>query len=187
MKRKLIVATVILVLSIFIGLAFGAVTANSNILFNITHTKTVDLTELRDALAITRGVAFANGTGANQVNTVWHDRRTLADGANETLDVNNGTLADAFGDTVVLKKLKLLYLKNNSADANLLVGGAAATQLGLFADTNDILKLRPSGVFIFIAPDINAVDVSANPDLKIAHDGSGSSSLTYDIILLGVE
>lgn len=161
--------------------------AKINVLLNITHTKDVDLNTLRDTMNLTRGVSFTDGTGANQAEVIFHDNRTLADAANETIDLQDGTLSDPFGDAVTMSKLKALYIKNNSTDANLLIGGAAATVLSLFADVTDILPLRPGGEFLITAPDANGIDVSTNADLKLAHDGTGSSSLTYDIVAIGVD
>ena len=164
-----------------------SLTAKLNLLLNIEHTKAMDLNTLRDAMNLTRGVSLANGSGANQADAVFHDTRTLADAATETLDVHDGTLVNAFGDTLTLTKLKAIYIKNNSADANLLIGGAVATQLGLFNDVSDVLKLPPGGDFFMTAPGSAGIDVSTNSDLKIAHDGTGMSSLTYDIIIVGVD
>ena len=161
--------------------------ATIKLLMRLTHTKAVDLSTLSDPLSLSRGVELTNGTGANQADTVWHDTRTLADGANETLDLHDGSLTDVFGDAVTIDELKVLYIKNNSTDANLLIGGAAATQLGLYNDVSDILKLRPGGEFLVTAPDAAGIDITTNSDLKIAHDGTGTSSLTYDIIAIGVD
>jgi hypothetical protein len=157
------------------------------IVLNITHTKAEALATLSDPVALSRQIALTDGDGANEADTLFHDQRTLADGANETLDLHDGSLADAFGDAVTLDILKVLYIKNNSADANLLIGGAAAAQLGLFADTSDVLKLPPGGQILLSAPDAAGIDCSTNAALKIAHDGTGSSSLTYDIIAVGVD
>lgn len=161
--------------------------AKLNLLLNITHTKDLDLNTPRDVINSTRGASLADGTGANQADALWHDNRTLADGANETIDLHDGTLEDAFGDAVTLDKLKAIYIKNNSTEANLFIGGAAATQLGLFADVSDVLKLPPGGDFFMSAPDANGIDVSTNSDLKLEHDGTGTASLTYDIIVIGVD
>ncbi len=161
-------------------------TAKIPIAFNITNTKDVDLSTVRDFFNDTRGKNFTDGTGANQVDTLFHDNRTLADGANETLDLADGSLSDAFGDAVAIDELKVVYIKNNSTDANLLIGAAGATSIALFGDVSDTLSLPPGGEFLFIAPDANGVDITTNADLKIEHDGTGSSSLTYDILVAGV-
>lgn len=191
MKRRTIILIAVALIFAAGITAWGSLTAKTNILFSVTHTKTLDLNTLRDVISTTRGKNFTNGTGANQANVIWHDNRTLQDpptaDANETLDVNDGTLTDAFGDAVTVAKLKAIYVKNNSADANLLIGGATATQLELFADPCDILKVRPGGEFFLTSPDATGITVGNNSDLKLAHDGTGSSSLTYDIILIGVD
>ena len=158
-----------------------------NVLLNLTHTKALDLDTLQDIIAETRGAAFTSGTGANQADIIFHDRRTLADNANETLNLyDSGSLLDAFGDAVAITRIKALYIKNNSTDANLLVGAAGATPVDLFgAAANDILKIPPGGEFVLIVPSATGIVISTNKNLKIAHDGTGVSNLTYDIIVLG--
>ena len=158
--------------------------AKINIVFDILNKQ---LDWVKDQVNATRGLTFQDGTGANQADTLWRDERTLADGASEELDLNDGSLTDAFGDAVTIDTLKAIYIKNNSSDANLLVGGAAANAIELFADSTDIKKVRPGGDFLDISPDINGIDLTTNPKLKIAHDGTGTSSLTYDIIVVGVD
>ena len=155
--------------------------------FNLSNQKALDLNTAKDIVSMSRGINFQNGTGANQANKLFHDTRPLGDAANETIDLHDGTLKDAFGDPLEIDKLKVLYIKNNSKDANLLVGGAAATQIGLFADVTDILKLPPEGDFFFSAPGDAGVDVTTNSDLKLEHDGTGSNGLTYDIVAVGVD
>jgi len=167
-------------------------TAKFGIRITINNTKALDLDTAKDYLDLDLGASFTNGEGANNANVLFHDTRTLADGADDTLDLHTGTddagnIVDAFGDAVTIDKLKALYIKNSSTDANLLIGGAAATQLGLFNDVSDIAKLPPGGEFLFIAPDATGIDISTNECLKIAHDGTGESALTYDIVVLGVD
>jgi hypothetical protein len=86
-----------------------SLTAKINIILNILHEKEIDLNTTRDAMNLTKGVAFTNGTGANQADTIFHDTRTLADGANETIVIDDGTLTDAFGDGVSIDEMKALY------------------------------------------------------------------------------
>ena len=191
MKKIMLVSAVLVAVMLSVSLLVPTVLAAQKSIItlslNIMHTKASDLNTLKDEIVLSRGLTLANGTGANQADTVFHDNRTLADGANETLDLNDGTLSDQFGDAVTLDILKTIYIKNNSSDASLLIGGAAATQLGLFADGTDILTLRPGGEFFMTAADANGIDTTTNPDLKMAHNGTGTSSLTYDIIVIGVD
>jgi len=152
-----------------------------------TDDRSEELSRLVDYLALSRGKTFSEGEGANQIDMVFHDQRDLDDGANETLDFHDGSLTNKVGISITMDKLKALYIKNGSTEASLIVGGAAATQVGLFADASDKLVLPPGGEFAFIAPGASGVDISTNSDLKLEHDGTGSSSLTYDIIVFGVD
>ena len=162
-----------------------ALTAKMILDINIAYTSAKDLATASHQISLPRGLTLTNGTGANKGDVCFDDSRTLADGANETIDLHDGTLTDSLGNAVTFDILRGIYVKNNSSDASLYIGGAAATQLGLFADTSDKLKLPPGGEFLFTAPDATGVDVTTNADLKFEHDGTGSSTLTYDIIVLG--
>lgn len=162
-----------------------ALTAQLDLTMNLTYTAAKDLSTVTDTISLSRGKTFTNGTGANKANVLFHDQRTLADGANETIDLQDGTLTDTLGTALTMDILRAIYIKNNSTDASLLIGGAVATQLGLFADTSDILTLPPGGEFFMTAPDATGIDTTTNSDLKLEHNGTGTSSLTYDIIVVG--
>jgi len=175
----------VMLISLVCLIAYASVElGTTQIQFNIRYSATSGLGTMN--LSSSRGVNFTSGTGASQVNTAWAATRTLADDVNEVLDVNDGTLKDAFGVGVTLNKIKLLYIKNNATWANLLIGGDA-NNVGLYSSSSDILKLPPTGELLYIAPDVNGLSVAVDPNLKIAHDGTGSASLTYDIIILGVQ
>ncbi|KPK71858.1 MAG: hypothetical protein AMJ84_05420 [Acidithiobacillales bacterium SM23_46] len=164
-----------------------ALTANLSLGLNIEFSKSLDLSTPKDTLSQNRGKTLNNGTGADQADTVWHDKRTLGDGENETLDFHDGSLSDPLGGALTLDELKALYIKNYSSDAGLKIGGAAANALGLFADATDILLLPPGGELLFTAPGSGGIDITTNSDLKLEHDGTGSSSLIYDIVVIGVD
>ena len=149
-----------------------------------TLTKAMDMGTAQDPLSLTRTVSLADGTGADQADRSFHDQRTLAASASEELDVA-GVLTDAFGTTVSLARVKALLVRNLSADDSLLIGGAAANALGLFADASDVLKLRPGGIFLVSASDVDGVAVGADDKLKMAHSGDTTTSLDYEIVLIG--
>ena len=149
-----------------------------------TLRKSLDLTTAQDPLNFTQTVTLTSGTGADQADQSWHDRRTLASAASEELDLS-GALADAFGDTLALARVKALYVKNLSDDDTLLIGGAAAGALGLFSDTTDRFQLRPGGIFLFTAPDAVGIPVGSNDKLKLEHSGDTTTSLDYEIVIIG--
>ena len=165
-----------------------SLTATFLMKLNIVNTKDLDLNDVLDVLTNTLGPSFTDGTGANQAQILFHDTTALADAANHEIDILDGSLTDAFGDAVTITKLKVLYIKNLSTTANLIIGGAAATQLGLFGDgASDKLHIPPLGEFFYSAPDATGLDTSVNAHLKFEHDGTGASAPGYNIIMIGVD
>jgi hypothetical protein len=167
-------------------------TCNLKVTLGATLTSPLDLSTPDDALNQNKSVVLSNGTGAESGDQTWHDRRTLTTGASETLDLY-GTLTNAFGATVQFNMIRILWIINNSTASTLQIGGAAANAFSpMFANSSDILVLRPSGatypaMVALTAPDATGYDVTSGTadQLKIAHGGENSASLTYDIILIG--
>lgn len=165
-----------------------ALSTKVTLAFDCDYTVSLNLSTPRDPLSQDRSIHLTSGTGADQADTIYHAERTLADAANETLDLYaSGSLTTPLGTALTLETLKLLYIKNTSSDASLKVGGAAATPVDLFADSSDILTLPPGGVFLFTAPNATGVDLTTNKNLKLEHDGTGSDDLVYEIIAIGVD
>lgn len=134
-----------------------------------------------------RGLTFANGTGANQADRVWSDRRTLAASASESLDLA-ATLTDPFGATLTLARVKVLLIEAAAANTNnVVIGGAASNAFtSLFGDATDKLVIRPGGFLLLAAPDATAYAVTAGTGdlLQVANSGAGSS-VTYDVTVIG--
>lgn len=161
--------------------------ASIKIGFDVQYSVAKDLSTPADRLALSRTFDLADGSGANQAQVLFSDIRTLADGANEVLDLYaSGSLLDNLGVALTLTRLKVLYLKNLSTDANLLVGGGT-TPVGVFADASDILTLPPGGIFIYTAPNATGLLLTTNKNLKLEHNGTGTSTLSYEIIVIGID
>ena len=146
-----------------------------------------ELSRLTDTLNLSRGITFTYGVGAGQVNMVFHDQRTLVDAAAETLAFNDGSLTNKVGIQITMDIVKAIYIKNTSADASLIIGAAAANQMALFGAGTHTLILPPDGEHVYIAPDVNGLDIITNDELKFEHNGVGSSDLIYDLIVMGVD
>ena len=156
-------------------------------LIDLVHYLAADLAELPAPLKIA-AQNWTYGTNANQVNIIYADTTTLADGANTTLDLYaSGSLLDIFNQALTLESLKLLYVKNNSSDATLKVGGGASNDLDIFAATSDILLIKPGGSLIFTDPSAAGIVTTTNKNLKIEHDGTGSSTMDVDVIAMGLD
>jgi hypothetical protein len=130
---------------------------------------------------------FADGSGANQANKLWSDTRTINASSNEAIDLA-GVLTDAFGAGVSFTKVRALLVKASAANVNdVLVGGAAANQfLSMFGDATDVVKVKPGGCMLLVAPDANGYAAAAGTadQLKIANSGAGTG-VTYDILIIG--
>jgi len=156
--------------------------------FNCRFTTARDLSTTVDPLNIDRSITWTDGDAADKADMIFHDTRSLADGANEELDLYaSGSLTDPHGGALTIEKLKLVYLYNTSSDATLLVGAATANQVNLFSDGSDILEIPPGGKFLWTAPGAAGLDVTTDKFLKLEHDGTGSSALEYEIILIGCD
>ena len=131
-------------------------------------------------------IEWAFGTAAAQANQVWEDRRTLAAGASENLDLQGGTETSGYGQTLTLSKLLGIWIHITSSNGGpLLIGGAAANAFdALFGDASD--KLRVRKLFIDCTDDATGYAVDASDVLKIENE-DGSNPVDFDIILLGID
>lgn len=132
--------------------------------------------------------AFANGTGADQANQVWSDERSLADDGTEDIDLA-GALTDAFGDTITFTGIKGILIQNQSADAGLEVKPKATNGwLGPFADASDQITIPAGGQWLMTNPSAAgwAVTASTGDLLTLTHDGTGTSALSYKIVIVGI-
>jgi len=129
---------------------------------------------------------FSDGTGGDQAKKIWTDTRTLTASSSENLDLA-GVLVDAFGVTLTFTKVKALIVTAAAANTNdVLVGGHASGVL-FFANANDIVKVRPGGMFALVSPDSTgyAVTASTGDMLTVANSAAGTA-VTYTIIIIGV-
>lgn len=154
-----------------------------------TGTLAFDLDTADDPLAKDYTQLLSSGTGANQASNMFHDQRTITASSSENLDLS-GVLTNVFGVTLAFTKIKALIIRAAAANVNdVLVGGAASfAWVGMLSDVTDIIKVKPGGTLIWIAPDANggAVVAATGDILKVANSGSGTS-VVYDIIIIGTD
>ncbi|OHB65758.1 MAG: hypothetical protein A2Y76_01655 [Planctomycetes bacterium RBG_13_60_9] len=167
-----------------------ACTGKISVSITLAQTNELDLSTPTDSVSKTYSRTLASGTAADQVDLIWHDSRSLTNGATESLALNDASLTGAFG-TITFDKVKGICIANTSTENGLKIGGAAANQLGLFSDTTDILILpaasatnKPS-IFLFEAPAAVGIATTTNDELKFASTGTTTNTLTYEIIIWG--
>jgi hypothetical protein len=123
-------------------------------------------------------ISFTQGTGANQIDTVWHDRILSTD----TFDLQ--VLTDFFGLSFGFSLLKVVYIKNRHATADVNVHGDVGTIVTPWA--NDIVTIGPGGILFMVRPDaIGWPVISSNKDIEFARVGGGAA-VDLDFVLGGV-
>ncbi len=134
-------------------------------------------------------VAF--GTGDDQCNEIWHDRRTLGAAANETLDLS-GSLVNGLGHTVDFASVKLIFIHNRSdlqdtpTAAILKIGAAAGTQFDKWlGGATDVLTLTDGARMLYYSPN-DGVDSSQGADDLLKIEETATLIAEYDIILIGI-
>jgi hypothetical protein len=169
--------------------ATGTLSSKLALQVSATGTQAAGLGTSDDPVALDYTQLFSSGTGANQASNIFHDRRTLTASSTENLDLA-GVLTNKFGTVLTFTKIKAIIIHASSANTNnVLVGGAASNAfINWVGDQTDIITVRPGGTFILIAPDATgyAVTAATGDILKVANSSSGTS-ITYDIIILGVD
>ncbi len=150
----------------------------------VHQVKDLDLADAKHDLDAAWEQLFQTGTGAGQANKLFADERSLADGANEELDLAGGLL-DAFGATLTFAKVKVLAFKNKSTTQTLSVGGAAANAFSAFlGDPTDVVKIAPGG-FALLILDPAGVTVTADTGDKLKIANSAGAVCAYDIVIVG--
>ena len=136
------------------------------------------------AVNLSRG--FADGSGAGQAAVLFSGRRTLADGASESLDLNGTTLTDVFGQPLGLTKIKGLIIQAlDSNTTNLTVGNVSNGLATILGAATQSFTLQPGELFAKLTNSAAgyAVTASTGDLLKIANAAGAAAG--YDIIIIG--
>jgi len=153
---------------------------------NLSFNKTVDLNVIDNPVNISDRFSITFGSGANQYSQIYKKTVVLADGENSTLNLyDSGTLLDDYGNAVAISSLKLLYIKNNSADANLLVFGGNSADIPILSAATAKYIIPPGGLYPYISPLAAGLNITTNKNLRLEHDGTGTSTMNVTIIAAG--
>ena len=166
-------------------MAAEVLTGSSNAVLNFNYGEDLDLSRVLDKLEISGGTNWTFGTGANQMNLLWHDSRST-DATGETIEIYTGvTEKDAFGTAWTMTAIKLLYIKNTHASLILEIFGNTSVDLLIISGTTDAIEIPAGGIFMWTAPTAAGVVTTTNEKLFIAATTSGT--ITYDIVIGGLE
>jgi hypothetical protein len=152
-----------------------------------TFKNLLDLSTPIDTLTENKVIELANGTGANSADLCFHDQRTLSASATEDLDLA-GSLAGPFGASQVFVELRAVYVFASASNTNnVQVIRPASNGVPLFMAAGDGIAIPPGGVFMWACPADGKVTITAGTgDLLTFTNSAGSTSVTYDVVLIGV-
>lgn len=159
---------------------------NINLAIKGYLTKTMDIGTASLVVDYSKKFTQTNGTGADQDNMIWSDTRTISASSTDDLDLYGG-LTNAFGDSISFTCIKGLMIFASAANTNnVLVGGDAAAIVNWVGNANDIIVVKPGGIFFLYDPSAAGYGVTnTSADvLQIANSSSGSG-VDYDIIIIG--
>lgn len=149
-----------------------------------------DLATIKDWGPLEYAKKLTDGTGANQVNLIWHDERTLAGSGNESLNLKNLTRT-IYGSTVTydFASVKVLAISNTNTVAadDLYIDGtvASAWNTAWNTSTTSKVEIAASGALLMVNPIGSwAVDDIGNDILNIVNDST--NSVTYRILIAGL-
>mgnify|MGYP001594440543 CR=1 FL=1 len=191
-RHRWIAALVAVVLTISISSsvwAVGRTTTQVRLVFNALGELGVGLSTITDPLDRDFTQLLSTGTGANQASNLYHDDRTLTASASENLDLA-GSLTNGFGVTLTFTAIKAMLVRAKSTNTNnVQVGGAASNAWATWVgNSTDIVSVKPGGTLLIIAPDATGFAVTAGTgDILTIANSAGSTSVIYEIILLGVD
>lgn len=146
----------------------------------------LDLGTATDAFQKKAKVELANGTGANSADRMFHDQRTLAASASESLDLA-GSLTNEFGETLTFVEIRAVVITAASGNTNSVrVTRPASNGVPLFLAASDGLDVPPGGAFAWVSPADGSVTVTAGTgDLLTVANSSSGTAVTYDIVIIG--
>jgi len=138
-------------------------------------------------LPFSRTLAFANGDALDKANQIWSDTITIA--ASTTLDIDlAGGVINALGSTLTFTKIKAIMVSARTANTNnVVIGGDSNGLVNWVGAANDLVNVRPGGLFLIAAPDLTGYAVTAGTGdvLQIANSGAGTS-VVFDLVVIGV-
>jgi len=159
---------------------------------NWLHQETLALSTVADASQVDYRGDLDDGSGEDQADTLWHDERTLSNGASEDLDLTD-LARTLFGDaaSVGFAAIKSLLLVNTAtvAGEDLVIGGAGVGAQGWgapFRDDPDAELLIPAEAVLLLVNKKDGWDVDAGVADQLRITNLGTGSVTYKIVIAGV-
>jgi hypothetical protein len=149
-------------------------------------TRNVDLAEAISDVQYSKQVNLTTGVAAGQADEIFHDRRTVASGATDTLDLA-GSLQNIFGQVVNFARIKAMYIVAADANTTVLSVGPAGSNgfLGPHNAAADRHRLGAGQFYGWARADATAFPVTpGTADQYVVVNAAGAAA-DYDIIIVG--
>ena len=162
-------------------------TVIAQVISNLTNTTSSELVTGESPVNQKKTITFTDGAGANKIEAIYHDQRTLSASATENLDLA-GSLSDVFGNTITFTKIKYIYIFAAAANTNDVQFQCPASNgfINWCMAASDGIQVQPGGIFLLVTPSSGGYAVTASTgDLITMTNSAGSTSDTYDVIIAG--
>lgn len=138
-------------------------------------------------------VSLLNGVAAGQADIGYIAERSIADGANDDIDLA-GVLTTALGQSITVAKIKALLLVNRPRDpadeantTDLTLGGAANPWLGMFGGVaaSRLGPIKPGGFLLIGAADLaglGTVTAATADVLRVANTAGATANYVFALL-----
>lgn len=129
---------------------------------------------------------YTNGGGAGQNNLVWSDRRTVAGGLTDVIDLNGGGLTDAFGNAVNFVNVTGIVINNRATAALSILNFGPAVALPFlwtFTAAGSFIQIPVAGCYCQWDDAGRAIVAGASDQIRIVN--TSLVAINYDILIIG--
>ena len=153
---------------------------------NANFRSTLDVGAVDYPINLNLVTQFLDGTGINQANQAFTDKRNIAASGSDQLDLAGG-LTDAFGNTIQFTSIKAIIVHAAAANTNdVVIEEPSSNGVGLFGTAGDSISITPNGKFIWIDPTASGLPVTAGTgDLLDINNSAGGTGVDYTIVVIG--
>jgi len=126
-----------------------------------------------------------SGVAANQADVLYSTQATILTAATLSIDLKGGGLFDPFGVAINPVKLKALYIKSAVGNTTILTLLGTANAVPILGTVATTMALLPGGVFLYTAPPLAGVAITAGTGDIIQIVNAAGASAVVNVIILG--
>ncbi len=149
-----------------------------------------DLSTLSETSSLAHIVSLLTGVNANEINTLFHDSRSLATTVDESLNLDALTQDARYAGSMDIEFTKiraLLIINTTSTEGEDLVidSSFANSWLGMVGNATSKIEIPSGGMYAWVDTLVGGAITAATADI-IRVENQGTGTVTYDIVLMGI-